>query len=220
MFWLQGDHISMNQQVDNFAITVQQLRRLFRRDVNALGAYLSKCIFYCGLGSNDYLNNYFMTDYYSTSSQYTPKAYADSLIQDYSRQLTVNKHFFHHSDPCCGLCYSVDHVRVCVQALYNLGARKVVVTGVGQIGCIPYQLARYNGSGSRCNEEINNVIVLFNTGLRQLVDRFNKGQLPGAKFVYLDSFFSSQDLVQNARTYGIRLLYETIFFTLGNYKQI
>lgn len=89
----------------------------------------------------------------------------------------------------------------------------MVVTGVGQIGCIPYQLARYNGSGSRCNEEINNAIVLFNTGLRQLVDRFNKGQLPGAKFVYLDSFFSSQDLVQNARTYGIGLLYETMFYS-------
>ncbi|KAH6789018.1 GDSL-like Lipase/Acylhydrolase superfamily protein [Perilla frutescens var. frutescens] len=174
-----GDHISMNQQVDNFARTVQQLRRFFRGDVNALGAYLSKCIFYCGLGSNDYLNNYFMTDYYSTSSQYTPKAYADSLIQDYSRQLTT---------------------------LYNLGARKVIVTAVGQIGCIPYQLARYNGSGSRCNEDINNAIILFNTGLKQMVDRFNKGQLPGARFVYLDSYFSSQDLVRNARTYGFEVV--------------
>lgn len=106
----QGDHISMNQQVDNFAVTVQQLRRFFRRDVNALGAYLSKCIFYCGLGSNDYLNNYFMRDYYSTSSQYTPKAYADSLIQDYSRQLTVQKKT--HSDSWISLWNSIDHVFV------------------------------------------------------------------------------------------------------------
>ncbi|KAL0369162.1 UNVERIFIED_CONTAM: GDSL esterase/lipase [Sesamum calycinum] len=143
-----GDHMSMNQQVDSFGSTVQQLRRYFRGDVNALGTYLSKCIFYSGLGSNDYLNNYFMRDYYSTSSQYTPQAYAASLIQDYSRQLTE---------------------------LYNLGARKLIVTGVGQIGCIPYQLARYNGSGSRCNEEINSAIVLFNTALKRLVDRFNKG---------------------------------------------
>ncbi|KAL0391646.1 UNVERIFIED_CONTAM: GDSL esterase/lipase [Sesamum radiatum] len=174
-----GDHMSMNQQVDSFGSTVQQLRRYFRGDVNALGTYLSKCIFYSGLGSNDYLNNYFMRDYYSTSSQYTPQAYAASLIQDYSRQLTE---------------------------LYNLGARKLIVTGVGQIGCIPYQLARYNGSGSRCNEEINSAIVLFNTALKRLVDRFNKGQLPGAKFVYLDSFQSSQDLVRNARTYGFEVV--------------
>ncbi|KAL7086362.1 hypothetical protein ACP275_14G334500 [Erythranthe tilingii] len=176
-----GDHMSMNQQVDHFATTVQQLRRYFRGDnINALAAYLSKCIFYCGLGSNDYLNNYFMTDYYPTSSQYTPKAYAASLIQDYSKQLA---------------------------GLYKLGARKVVVAGVGQIGCIPYQLARYNGNSSnRCNEEINSAIVLFNTGLKRLVDQFNKrGQLPGAKFVYLDSFESSKDLVQNAKTYGFEV---------------
>lgn len=95
--WSQGAHISMNQQVDNFATTVQQLRRFFRGDLNALNTYLSKSIFYCGLGSNDYLNNYFMRDYYSTSSRYTPKAYADSLIQDYSRQLSVLTSFMINS---------------------------------------------------------------------------------------------------------------------------
>lgn len=94
-----------------------------------------------------------------------------------------------------------------MQALYGLGARKVIVTAVGQIGCIPYQLARYDGNvnGSRCNEEINSAISLFNTGLKRLVDRFNRGLLPGARFVYLDSFQSSQDLAENARTYGRRV---------------
>ncbi|KAK6115498.1 hypothetical protein DH2020_007767 [Rehmannia glutinosa] len=59
----------------------------------------------------------------------------------------------------------------------------------------------------RCNEEINSAIVLFNTGLKSLVDRFNKaGQLPGAKFVYLDSYQSSQDLVKNAKTYGFEVV--------------
>lgn len=90
----------------------------------------------------------------------------------------------------------------------------MIVAAVGQIGCIPYQLARYNGSGSgsgsRCNEEINNAIVLFNTGLKQLVDRANRGQLPGARFVYLDSYFSSQELVQKARTYGMLHIFNTI----------
>lgn len=77
-----------------------------------------------------------------------------------------------------------------------------MVASVGQIGCIPYQLARLNGNDTQCNEKINQAIVIFNTGLRKLVDSFNKGQLPGAKFVYLDSFQSSKDLVRNAATYG------------------
>lgn len=80
----------MNQQVADFAETVIQMRRFYRGDANALNSYLSKCIFYSGMGSNDYLNNYFMTDFYSSHSAYTPKAFAGLLLNDYTRQLTVS----------------------------------------------------------------------------------------------------------------------------------
>lgn len=80
----------MINQVANFANTVQEMRRLFRGDNNALSSYLSKCIFYSGMGSNDYLNNYFMPTFYTTSSDYNAKAYAAVLLQDYTRQLTVS----------------------------------------------------------------------------------------------------------------------------------
>lgn len=172
--------MSMDQQVANFGSTVQEISRFFRGDSNAVGRYLRKCIFYSGMGSNDYLNNYFMRAFYSTGSRFTPQAYAASLIQDYSRQLTD---------------------------LYRLGARKVVVTAVGQIGCIPYELARLNGNNSsKCNDEINNAIILFNSGLRKMVDRFNKGQLPGSKFVFLDSYQSNKDLLANAASYGFKVV--------------
>ncbi|KAF4372958.1 GDSL esterase/lipase At1g33811 [Cannabis sativa] len=173
-----GGHSSMNDQVSNFGETVEQMRRFFRGDTNALNTYLSKCIFYSGLGSNDYLNNYFMTDYYSTSSQYTPRAYASALIQDYTRQLTQ---------------------------LYRLGARKMIVTSVGQIGCIPYELARFDGNNSRCNEDINKAIQIFNTQIIRLVNRFNS-QFPGAKFVYMDFYQSTVDLYRKARSYGFEEL--------------
>ncbi|XP_015886207.2 GDSL esterase/lipase At1g33811-like [Ziziphus jujuba] len=174
-----GDHTSMNQQVSHFAETVQDMTRFFRRDANAVSSYLGKCIFYSGLGSNDYLNNYFMPNFYTTSSDFTVKAYAAVLLQDYKRQLTQ---------------------------LYQLGARKVIVTAVGQIGCIPYQLARYHGNTSRCNENINKAIVLFNSGLRKMVDQFNGGQLPGVKFVYLDSYRSTADLYQNGTANGFEVI--------------
>jgi hypothetical protein len=81
----------MNQQVATFGMTVEQMRRYFRGDNNALTSYLSKCIFYSGMGSNDYLNNYFMSDFYSTSHDFTSKAFAAVLLQDYTRQLTVSR---------------------------------------------------------------------------------------------------------------------------------
>ncbi|KAL2894297.1 hypothetical protein RDABS01_010206 [Bienertia sinuspersici] len=174
---MQGSHIPMTQQVNNFARVVQLMRRNFRGDANALQDYLSKCIIYSGMGSNDYLNNYFMPTYYSTPSQFTPAAYATALLQQYSRQLTD---------------------------LYRLGVRKVILPGIGTIGCIPYELAMRNSTTkSRCNEDKNNVINLFNSGLRQLVDTFNNGQLSGAKFVYLDSYRGSTDLYTNRRSYGL-----------------
>ncbi|KAJ8769885.1 hypothetical protein K2173_008967 [Erythroxylum novogranatense] len=177
-----GDHMSMNQQVATFGNTVEELRGLFRDDNNALSSYLSKCIFYSGMGSNDYLNNYFMPTFYTTSSYYTTTAFAAALLQDYSRQLSQ---------------------------LYALGARKIIVTAVGQIGCIPYQLARYNTNSTnntRCNETINQAISLFNSGLFKLVQRFNNGQLPGAKFVYLDSYRSTSDLSLNGSSYGFEVV--------------
>lgn len=83
----------MTGQVEKFARTVEELRGFFRGDNMALGAYLSKCIFYSGMGSNDYLNNYFMPDFYSTGSDYSPEAFATALLQDYSKQLTVRNTF-------------------------------------------------------------------------------------------------------------------------------
>lgn len=81
----------------------------------------------------------------------------------------------------------------------------MAVSAVGQIGCIPYELARINrrsNNGSRCDARINKAIKQFNSGLRNLVNRLNKGELPGAKLVYIDSYRSSNDLVQNGASYG------------------
>ncbi|CAN0905398.1 GDSL esterase/lipase At1g33811 [Linum grandiflorum] len=190
-----GDHASMNQQVINFGRTVEFMQRYFRGDASLLKSYLGRCIYYSGMGSNDYLNNYFMPTFYTTSSDYTPKAFASLLLQDYANQLAK---------------------------LYSMGARKVIVTSVGQIGCIPYQLARYTNNNnntnirnnntntnknSRCNENINRAISIFNTGLRRLVQRFNSGtELPGAKFVYLDFYKSTSDLYLNSTASGFEVV--------------
>ncbi|XP_058079615.1 GDSL esterase/lipase At1g33811-like [Magnolia sinica] len=180
-----GDHLSMDQQVENFRKTLQQMRGFFRGRTNRVNAYLSQCIFSVGMGSNDYLNNYFMPNLYTTSLEYSPSTYATLLLDDYSRQLTK---------------------------LYDLGARKVAVSAVGRIGCIPYEIARLNGSdnsnrnGSRCNERINKAIYKFNKGLRKMLDRFNNGQLPGAKFVFVNTYHTSKIMIDHAASYGFKVI--------------
>ena len=59
-------------------------------DQNQASSYLSKCIYSIGLGSNDYLNNYFMPTFYSTGNQFTPDSFGDDLIARYTEQLRVS----------------------------------------------------------------------------------------------------------------------------------
>ena len=77
----------------NYQNTVSQVVNLLGNEDSAAN-YLSKCIYSIGLGSNDYLNNYFMPTFYSTSSQYTPEQYADVLIDQYNQQLKASTIFF------------------------------------------------------------------------------------------------------------------------------
>lgn len=86
---LQGGRITFSGQVKNYQNVVSQVVN-FLGDEDQAANYLGKCIYSVGLGSNDYLNNYFMPQFYSTGNQFTPEEYATSLIQDYSQQLRVS----------------------------------------------------------------------------------------------------------------------------------
>lgn len=56
---------------------------------NNLGEALARCIFFVGMGSNDYLNNYLMPNY-NTRNQYDGNQYADLLSEEYTTQLKVS----------------------------------------------------------------------------------------------------------------------------------
>ncbi|CAL4950809.1 unnamed protein product [Urochloa decumbens] len=117
-----GGHYPLSEQVNHFRAAVADMANssavaTFRGNATRVAEHVGRCIFFVGMGSNDYLNNYFMPDYYNTAQRYTPRDYAALLLREYAAQ---------------------------VAELYALGARKFVVAGVGQIGCIPYELARMN----------------------------------------------------------------------------
>ncbi|CAL5346249.1 unnamed protein product [Camellia sinensis] len=171
-----GARITMKGQVNNYKNTVSQVVDILGDEDSATN-YLSQCIYSVGLGSNDYLNNYFMPTYYSTSRQYTPEQYAQVLIQQYSQQ---------------------------IRTLYNYGARKVVCIGVGQIGCIPNALAQNSPDGSSCVQNVNSANLLFNDQLKSLVDDFNNN-LPGAKFIYINAYGIFHDLISRPSSFGFKV---------------
>ncbi|XP_048332679.2 GDSL esterase/lipase At5g45670-like [Ziziphus jujuba] len=171
-----GGRISFSGQVRNYQNTVSQVVNLLGSE-DAAADYLKKCIYSIGLGSNDYLNNYFMPTFYSTSNQYTPDQYAGVLIQQYTEQLKL---------------------------LYNYGARKFVLFGVGQIGCSPNELAQNSPDGRTCVQRINSANQIFNSRLKSLVDQFNANNAD-AKFIFVDSYGIFQDIINSPATYGFRV---------------
>ncbi|KAK4391292.1 GDSL esterase/lipase [Sesamum angolense] len=165
--------IPFGQQIRNFENTLDQITdNLGAPDV---AQALAKCIFFVGMGSNDYLNNYLLPNY-NTRNQYNAQQYADLLVQQYSQQLT---------------------------RLYNLGARKFVIAGLGLMGCIPSILAQSNNGV--CSEEVNQLVLPFNTKTKAMINNLS-ANLPGARFSYIDIRHMFQDLLANARSYGFTVV--------------
>ncbi|CAM8994798.1 unnamed protein product [Rhodiola kirilowii] len=172
-----GGRTPFSGQVRNFQTTVAQITSILG-SAQAAADHLSRCIVSIGLGSNDYLNNYFMPLVYSSSRRYTPDQWADLLIQQYSQNL---------------------------QTIYNNGARKFVLIGVGQIGCSPSLLAQRSRDGKTCVAEVNNINNIFNTKLKSLVDQANSN-FTDAKFIYINSYGIFNDLVTKPASYGLTVV--------------
>ncbi|XP_011628654.2 GDSL esterase/lipase At1g71691 [Amborella trichopoda] len=162
--------IPFNQQIRNFENTLDQLSDQLGGP-DQLADSIARCIFFVGMGSNDYLNNYLMPNY-ATRNQYNSQQFANLLIQQYTRQLNN---------------------------LYNLGARKFVLSGVGLLGCIPSILAQ--NANSRCSDDVNRLVMPFNTNMKAMVNNLNNN-LPAANFIYIDIFRMFNDILNNARSYG------------------
>ncbi|XP_058735803.1 GDSL esterase/lipase At1g29670-like [Vicia villosa] len=152
-----GIDISMGMQLEHHKDIVSQISKKLGKD--KVQQHLNKCLYYVNIGSNDYLNNYFLPKQYPSNGKYNADQYAAALVQEHSTYL---------------------------KALYDLGARKFSLIGLGLIGCVPHEINRHGKNGSECVEEESKAALLFNDKLKALVDRYNK-ELPNAKFIFINT---------------------------------
>ncbi|KAG5029551.1 hypothetical protein AAZX31_05G152200 [Glycine max] len=153
-----GEDISLGLQLQNHKVIVSQITQKLGGPDQAQH-HLNKCLYYVNIGSNDYLNNYFLPEHYPSSRTYSPEQYAVALVQEYARNL---------------------------KDLHALGARRFALIGLGLIGCIPHEISIHGENGSICVDEENRAALMFNDKLKPVVDRFNK-ELPDAKFIFINS---------------------------------
>ncbi|KAL5096972.1 hypothetical protein RYX36_001299, partial [Vicia faba] len=157
-----GFVISLGLQLTNHGVTVSQIASRLG-SLDKARQYLNKCLYYVNIGSNDYINNYFLPELYPTSKIYSPQQYAEALIQELSLNLL---------------------------ALHGIGARNYVLVGLGRLGCTPNAIYTRGTNGS-CVDEENAHAFIFNAKLKSQVNVFMKNFSADSKFIFINSTFES-----------------------------
>ncbi|XWS12297.1 hypothetical protein CRYUN_Cryun37aG0077300 [Craigia yunnanensis] len=112
-------------------------------------------------------------DIFSEEASTSHDSYLDNLISKFKSQLT---------------------------ALYDLDARKIIVTNVPMVGCTPFE-RDVHSSGDACVDFLNDLAKLYNIGLKSLLPELTTN-LTGSTFVYADAYAMFEDILQNYKSYG------------------
>jgi len=87
------------------------------------------------------------------------------------------------------------------QRLYELGARRVLVTGTGPLGCVPAELAMRGGRNGECSEELQSASSLYNPQLVEMITQLNN-ELGSDVFVAANTQLMHDDFVTDPQAYG------------------
>ncbi|KAK9116399.1 hypothetical protein Sjap_015346 [Stephania japonica] len=219
-----GGRMSFSGQILLFEKTIRyQLPPLFETQ-EALSQYLTKSVFIINIGSNDYINNYLLPNIYATSRLYKGEAFADLLIATLTMQISLSSKLcspgLDFADPNSFVLGFIDGLSVSLVSstmpklytsslisnlkdkLYRLGARKMLLVGIGPLGCIPSQLYMRSSTNSNgCVEWVNDLVSLFNDRLVYFSKTMNS-TLVGSSFVYQNIFDVFSDMIKNPSKYG------------------
>ncbi|GJS91600.1 GDSL esterase/lipase-like protein [Tanacetum coccineum] len=133
---------------------------------------LMEALYLISLGTNDFLENYYAF----------PLRSATHSIEQYENFLIgISRNFI------------ID--------LYNLGARKIAITGLPPMGCLPLQRTESFFLGKICIESYNRVAREFNMKLQQVVLSLNQ-ELGGIRLVYSDIYNILSDIIKNPKSFG------------------
>ena len=89
----------------------------------------------------------------------------------------------------------------CMQRLYELGARRVMVTGTGPLGCVPAEIAQ-RGRNGECAADLQQASDLFNPQLVQLLNELNT-EIGSDVYISANAFAMNMDFISNPQAYGM-----------------
>ncbi|KAM2710816.1 hypothetical protein EV2_048347 [Malus domestica] len=134
--------MSFDDQIQKFNKTKEAIKA--KIGAEAAAKLCSEAIYFIGIGSNDYVNNY-LQPFLADSQQYTYDEFVELLIGTLEGQL---------------------------KRLYQLGARKMMFHGLGPLGCIPSQ--RVKSKKGQCLKRVNEWVLEFNSKVQKLIASLNR----------------------------------------------
>lgn len=87
-----------------------------------------------------------------------------------------------------------------MQKLYDLGARRVLVTGTGPMGCVPSEIAQ-RGRNGQCSTELQRASSLFNPQLENMLLGLNK-KIGRDVFIAANTGKTHLNFINNPGQYG------------------
>ncbi|OVA17898.1 Lipase [Macleaya cordata] len=132
----------------------------------------SDSIYLISAGSSDFVQNYYIN----------PLLYKSYTPDQFSTQLQKSISSF-------------------IQNLYGLGARRIGVTSLPPIGCLPAAITLFGAGSNQCVERLNKDAVSFNNKLKSTVEGLQK-KLSGLKMVTFDIYQPLFDLVTKPSDHG------------------
>ncbi|KAL2466968.1 GDSL esterase/lipase [Abeliophyllum distichum] len=130
---------------------------------------LTEALYIISMGTNDFLENYYVFPY--RSSEFSPKDYQKFLL---------------------GIARSF------ITEIYHLGARKISLTGLPPMGCLPLERSLHGGY---CTARYNYVAKEFNKKLKALVDTLNR-ELSGIRLVFSNPYHVLYNIIRHPQSFG------------------
>ncbi|CAM0956920.1 unnamed protein product [Alopecurus aequalis] len=127
------------------------------------------------IGGNDFVNNYYLIPFSLRSRQFSLPDFVRYIISEYKKIL---------------------------EKLYELGARRVLVTGTGPLGCAPAELALRSRDGE-CATDLMRAAELFNPQLAQVLEGLNARYGHGT-YIAANSFRVHFDFITDPASYGFK----------------
>ncbi|CAA3021705.1 GDSL esterase lipase At4g26790 [Olea europaea subsp. europaea] len=133
---------------------------------------LTHALYIISMGTNDFLENYYLLPH--RQLQYT--------VEEYQNFLT-------------GIA------RTFIKQIYKLGARKISLTGLPPMGCLPLERTTNFLFGRDCIQKYNNVAKDFNNKLQALVSTLSK-ELYKLQLVFSNPYDILYEIIQKPESFG------------------